>query len=49
MPGAAIATRCVDHMLPLEQIGAAVLALTLLPGAADWMRRHLSFSIGNFN
>ncbi|HZU50079.1 MAG TPA: chemotaxis protein CheB [Mycobacterium sp.] len=35
MPASAIATGCVDFVLPLERIPAALLALTTAPGAAD--------------
>ena len=38
MPGAAVATGCVDLTLPLGAIGPAVLALTLARGAADFFR-----------
>jgi two-component system, chemotaxis family, protein-glutamate methylesterase/glutaminase len=33
MPSSAIATGCVDLVLPLERIGPALVALTMLPGA----------------
>jgi two-component system chemotaxis response regulator CheB len=33
MPSSAIATGCVDLVLPLEHIGPALVALTTLPGA----------------
>ena len=35
MPSAAIATGCVDFVLPVERIGAALVALTMAPGGAD--------------
>ena len=35
MPSAAIATGCVDHVLPLERIAPALVALTMAPGGAD--------------
>lgn len=35
MPGAAIATGCVDYVLPLEKIASTVTAFTMVPGAAD--------------
>jgi two-component system chemotaxis response regulator CheB len=35
MPRSAIATGCVDHVLPLEKIPAALTALVMAPGAAD--------------
>ncbi len=35
MPAAAIATGCVDFVLPPERIAAALVALTMVPGAAD--------------
>jgi two-component system chemotaxis response regulator CheB len=35
MPSAAIATGCVDFVLPLDRIGPAVVALALAPGGAD--------------
>jgi two-component system, chemotaxis family, protein-glutamate methylesterase/glutaminase len=38
MPRAAIATGCVDLVLPLDGIGPAIIALTLAPGAADFLR-----------
>ncbi len=39
MPGAAIATGCVDYVLPLEKIAAAIIALCMVPGAAAWLRQ----------
>ncbi|HUR94701.1 MAG TPA: chemotaxis protein CheB [Gemmatimonadales bacterium] len=38
MPRAAIATGCVDLVLPLKSIGAAVVALTMARGAAEFLR-----------
>jgi len=38
MPAAAIATGCVDFVLPVNRIGQAIVALTLAPGAADFFR-----------
>jgi two-component system, chemotaxis family, protein-glutamate methylesterase/glutaminase len=38
MPGAAIATGCVDLVLPLEAIGPAITALAMARGAADFLR-----------
>jgi two-component system chemotaxis response regulator CheB len=38
MPGAAIATGCVDHVLPLDRVADALVALTMWPGAADLFR-----------
>lgn len=35
MPSSAIATGCVDFVLPLERIAPALIALTMAPGAAD--------------
>jgi two-component system chemotaxis response regulator CheB len=35
MPAAAIATGCIDFVLPLERIAAGVVALTMAPGAAE--------------
>jgi two-component system chemotaxis response regulator CheB len=35
MPSSAIATGCVDFVLPLHRIGPALIALTMAPGAAD--------------
>jgi two-component system chemotaxis response regulator CheB len=35
MPANAIATGCVDFVLPLERISSALLALTTAPGAAE--------------
>jgi chemotaxis response regulator CheB len=32
MPSSAIATGCVDLVLPLERIGPVLVALTMLPG-----------------
>ncbi|GAA0228204.1 hypothetical protein GCM10009539_12040 [Cryptosporangium japonicum] len=38
MPGAALATGCVDLVLPLGHIAHALVALTMAPGAADLFR-----------
>ena len=38
MPGAAIATGCVDFVLPVEIIASALIALVMTPGAAAWLR-----------
>jgi two-component system, chemotaxis family, protein-glutamate methylesterase/glutaminase len=38
MPSAAIATGCVDYVLPLRRIADALVALTMWPGAADFFR-----------
>jgi two-component system, chemotaxis family, protein-glutamate methylesterase/glutaminase len=35
MPSSAIATGCVDFVLPLSRIAPALIALTMAPGAAD--------------
>lgn len=35
MPSSAIATGCVDFVLPLHRIGPALVALSMAPGAAD--------------
>jgi two-component system, chemotaxis family, protein-glutamate methylesterase/glutaminase len=35
MPSSAIATGCVDFVLPLQRIAPALIALTMAPGAAD--------------
>jgi two-component system, chemotaxis family, protein-glutamate methylesterase/glutaminase len=35
MPSSAIATGCVDHVLPPERIGPALVALTMAPGGAE--------------
>lgn len=35
MPSAAIATGCIDFVLPLRRIAAGIIALTMAPGAAD--------------
>lgn len=48
MPSSAIATGCVDFVLPLARIGPALIALTMAPGGADllavptpsWARLH---------
>lgn len=38
MPGAAIATGCVDLVLPIEAMAHALVALVMAPGAADFLR-----------
>lgn len=38
MPRAAIATGCVDLVLPLEALGRAIVALVMAPGAATYLR-----------
>ncbi|MFB9449132.1 chemotaxis protein CheB [Dactylosporangium vinaceum] len=38
MPKAALATGCVDLVMPLSHIAAAMIALTMAPGAADLFR-----------
>jgi two-component system chemotaxis response regulator CheB len=38
MPNAAIATGCVDFVLPPEEIAAALVALVMAPGAAQLFR-----------
>ncbi|MCY1144170.1 chemotaxis protein CheB [Actinoplanes sp. Pm04-4] len=38
MPAAALATGCVDLVLPLHTISHALVALTMAPGAADLFR-----------
>jgi two-component system chemotaxis response regulator CheB len=38
MPRAAIATGCVDLVLPLESLGPAIVALVMAPGAATYLR-----------
>jgi two-component system chemotaxis response regulator CheB len=35
MPRAAMATGCVDFVLPLDQLAPAITALVMMPGAAD--------------
>jgi two-component system chemotaxis response regulator CheB len=42
MPAAAIATGCVDLVLPVGRLAAALLSLVLWPGAADLLRVPLS-------
>lgn len=39
MPQAAIATGCVDFVLPLQTIAPALMALTMAPGAAALLNR----------
>jgi two-component system chemotaxis response regulator CheB len=43
MPGAAIATGCVDFVLPVEGIAPALVALTMAPGAAALFRVPLPY------
>jgi two-component system chemotaxis response regulator CheB len=38
MPLAALATGCVDLVLPLARLPHALIALTMAPGAADLFR-----------
>jgi two-component system chemotaxis response regulator CheB len=38
MPAGAIATGCVDFVLPVDRIAQAIVALTLAPGAVDFFR-----------
>ena len=38
MPRAAIATGCVDMVLPIEVMGQAIVALVMVRGAADFLR-----------
>lgn len=38
MPRAAIATGCVDMVLPIEVMGRAIVALVMARGAADFLR-----------
>ncbi|MGK5683486.1 chemotaxis protein CheB [Actinoplanes sp. URMC 104] len=38
MPSAALATGCVDLVMPLERIAATLITLTMAPGAADLFR-----------
>ena len=38
MPLAALATGCVDLVMPLAHIAPALIALTMAPGAADLFR-----------
>ncbi|AVT38426.1 chemotaxis protein CheB [Plantactinospora sp. BB1] len=38
MPLAALATGCVDLVMPLHRIGHALIALTMAPGAAELLR-----------
>jgi two-component system chemotaxis response regulator CheB len=35
MPSSAIATGCIDHVLPPQRIAPALVALTMAPGGAD--------------
>jgi two-component system chemotaxis response regulator CheB len=42
MPAAAIATGCVDFVLPLRYIAPALVSLVMVPGAADLFRVRLS-------
>lgn len=38
MPSSAIATGCVDFVLPIEKMRAALMALILAPGGAELLR-----------
>jgi two-component system chemotaxis response regulator CheB len=38
MPRAVVATGCVDFVLPLSVIAPALMALVMVPGAADLLR-----------
>jgi two-component system chemotaxis response regulator CheB len=38
MPRAAIATGCVDMVLPIDVMGQAIVALTMVRGAAEFLR-----------
>jgi two-component system, chemotaxis family, protein-glutamate methylesterase/glutaminase len=38
MPSAALATGCVDLVMPLERMASTLIALTMAPGAADLFR-----------
>jgi two-component system, chemotaxis family, protein-glutamate methylesterase/glutaminase len=38
MPRAAIATRLADYVIPLEMIPAALVALVMAPGVADYLK-----------
>ena len=42
MPTAALSTGCVEHRLPLRVIGPALVALTMVPGAAELYRVPLA-------
>ena len=42
MPAAAIATGCVDFVLPLRSIAPALVSLVMVPGAAELFRVRLS-------
>ncbi|MFC7529152.1 chemotaxis protein CheB [Actinoplanes sp. GCM10030250] len=42
MPAAALATGCVDLVLPLPHIARALVAFTMAPGAADLLRVPLA-------
>jgi two-component system chemotaxis response regulator CheB len=42
MPSAAIATGCVDFVLPLQYIAPALVSLVMVPGAAELFRVRLS-------
>jgi two-component system chemotaxis response regulator CheB len=42
MPAAAIATGCVDFVLPLDYIAPALVSLVMVPGAAELFRVRLS-------
>lgn len=38
MPSSAVATGCVDFVLPLERIGAALVAICMAPGGAELLK-----------
>jgi two-component system chemotaxis response regulator CheB len=42
MPAAAVATGCVDFVLPLRYIAPALVSLVMVPGAAELFRVRLS-------
>jgi two-component system chemotaxis response regulator CheB len=42
MPAAAMATGCVDLVLPVERIAHALISLTAWPGAASLLRAPLA-------
>jgi two-component system chemotaxis response regulator CheB len=42
MPSAAVATGCVDFVLPLRYIAPALISLVMVPGAAELFRVRLS-------
>jgi two-component system chemotaxis response regulator CheB len=55
MPSNAMATGCVDHVLPLHRIAAGLVALTMAPGGADlltvpmppWAQLHIPLGHGS--